>query len=115
MRLRLICGLGLVIGFTIGMLAVVPDAAGIKIPPDFTFEMGKESPGPVTFSHNNHKEKVPKCKECHKGMFKLKVGKTGPMTMKDMEEGKLCGTCHNGDKSFGVKDKASCEKCHVKK
>jgi c(7)-type cytochrome triheme protein len=36
------------------------------------------------------------------------------MTMKDMEAGKFCGACHNGTKAFGVKDAASCAKCHKK-
>ena len=36
------------------------------------------------------------------------------MTMKDMEAGKGCGACHNGTKAFGVKDAASCAKCHKK-
>jgi c(7)-type cytochrome triheme protein len=40
--------------------------------------------------------------------------KGGKYTMKEMEEGKACGTCHNGEKAFGVKDKEGCGKCHKK-
>ena len=32
--------------------------AQVKPPADFKFEAGKDSPGPVTFSHGEHKEKV---------------------------------------------------------
>jgi len=34
------------------------------------------------------------------------------ITMKDINEGKFCGTCHkDGGKAFGTKD---CAKCHKK-
>ena len=34
------------------------------------------------------------------------------MTMAAMNEGKFCGTCHNGKKAFSVKAPADCVKCH---
>jgi c(7)-type cytochrome triheme protein len=34
--------------------------------------------------------------------------------MKDINEGKFCGTCHNGTKAFSSKDPANCAKCHQK-
>lgn len=116
MRLtRLLSSFALVIGFTIGMLAFVPDASGIKVPADFTFEQGKDSTGPVTFSHEKHKEKAEKCTVCHTKVFQMKRGKSGPLTMAAMQEGKFCGACHDGKQSFGVKDEANCNKCHAKK
>jgi len=36
------------------------------------------------------------------------------MTMAEMDAGKECGVCHNGEKAFSTKDKASCGKCHKK-
>lgn len=114
MRFVRFSGLALVIGFAIGMGAFIPEAAGIKVPADFAFEQGKGSPGPVTFSHAFHKEKFGKCTACHTKVFKMKRGKTGPLTMAAMKEGKLCGACHNGEKAFSVKDAKSCKKCHVK-
>jgi c(7)-type cytochrome triheme protein len=114
MRFALFSSLALAVAFVIGTVAFVPEAAGIKVPADFSFEQGKGSPGPVTFSHAFHKEKFPKCTACHTKVFQMKRGKTGPLTMKAMEEGKQCGTCHKGDPAFSVKDVKNCKRCHVK-
>jgi hypothetical protein len=34
--------------------------------------------------------------------------------MAAMNEGKFCGTCHDGTKAFSVKAPADCVKCHKK-
>lgn len=92
----------------------------MKVPPDFSFEQGKDSPGSVTFSHNSHKERAEKCQVCHTKVFKMKKGQTGPLTMEKMKTGEQCGACHNGKTqvggkvAFAVDDKANCEKCHKK-
>ncbi len=104
-----------VIGFTMSSLAVAPSPAQLRIPPDFTFEQDKDSPAPVTFSHERHKEKFEKCTACHIKIFKMKRGTTGNLTMAAMEQGKTCGACHDGKTAFSVKDEASCSTCHVKK
>jgi len=110
--------LGLSSGIT--LLAVVSGTAQVKIPPDFTFPQGKDSPDPVTFSHEKHKEKLEKCTACHTKVFKFKKGTSGTFTMAAMKEGNFCGACHNGKTEIGgtvvftVEDKANCEKCHKK-
>jgi c(7)-type cytochrome triheme protein len=108
---------GLVLAWSLVLLA----EAQVKIPPDFTFEQGKESPGTVTFSHAKHRESgVDKCQACHTKIFKMKKGQSGPFAMEKMKAGEQCGSCHNtktkvADKVvFGVEDKANCEKCHRK-
>ena len=94
--------------------------APIKPPPDFSFEKQKDSPGTVTFSHEQHKTKVDKCTACHVKVFKMKKGTTGPLTMEKMKAGEQCGTCHNGKTEIAgvtpasVADDKSCEKCHKK-
>ncbi|MFQ5847515.1 MAG: cytochrome c3 family protein [Candidatus Methylomirabilales bacterium] len=116
MRLgRLMIGFALVLGFTIVMAAFVPEAAALKVPPDFSFAQGKGSPGPVTFSHAFHKEKLGKCSACHTKVFKMKRGKSGTPTMAAMKEGKFCGACHNGKVAFSVKEFKNCKRCHKKK
>lgn len=67
--------------------------------------------GKVIFDGKTHAAKA-KCNDCHPAIFKMKKG--AEMTMKDMEAGKYCGTCHNGTKAFGVNDPAQCAKCHKK-
>ncbi len=120
MRLKRIGTLTLSIAVGIGLLFVAPGAAQVKIPPDFAFEKGKESPGPVTFSHEKHKEKAEKCTACHTKVFKMKKGTSGTLTMAAMKEGQFCGNCHNGKTElagkvvFAVEAKDNCEKCHKK-
>lgn len=92
----------------------------IKVPANFAFERGKDSPGPVTFSHEAHRAKVDKCTGCHVKVFKMKKGQTGPLTMAKMKSGEQCGACHNGKTEVGGKvvfaadDQTHCEKCHKK-
>ena len=101
-------------------LLAAPLLAQPKIPADFTFDRGKDSPGPVTFSHEGHKDKVEKCAVCHPKVFKMKKGQTGPLAMEKMKAGEQCGSCHNGKTAlagkpaFAVDDKAVCERCHRK-
>lgn len=85
-----------------------------KGPADFTFDQGKDSPGKVTFSHEKHLSKQLKCTDCHTKIFKMKRGTTPDFTKVKMKQGQNCGTCHNGQKAFGVNDQASCVKCHKK-
>jgi c(7)-type cytochrome triheme protein len=113
---------GALCGGLAAWLAVsVPVTAAVKIPADFTFEQGKDSPGKVTFSHAKHAEAVGgKCTACHTKIFKMKRGATGAFTMDAMKKGMECGACHNGKTEvnnktpFAVADKANCEHCHKK-
>ncbi|HET7343096.1 MAG TPA: c(7)-type cytochrome triheme domain-containing protein [Methylomirabilota bacterium] len=109
----------------VGVAAILAVMAGpvesqIKVPPDFTFEKGKDSPGPVTFSHEKHKAKIEKCTECHTKIFKMKKGTSGPFSMEKIKAGEQCGTCHNGKTQvggttvFAAGDEKNCEKCHKK-
>jgi c(7)-type cytochrome triheme protein len=56
------------------------------------------------------------CGDCHYSIFQKRTGDAdsdGEMTMKALDEGKFCGTCHNGDNVFSTR--ANCDRCHVKK
>lgn len=114
MRFVRFIGLALVLGFVF-VTVNFGSAVAQKTPADFTFEQGKDSPSPVTFSHDKHKEKFPKCTACHTKVFKMKKGQSGTLTMAAMGEGKFCGACHDGKTAFSVKDKANCDRCHAKK
>ena len=79
-----------------------------------TVEFDGKGAGKVVFDGKTHADKGNKCADCHQsGLFKMKKG-SATLTMKDMEAGKNCGACHNGTKAFGVKDAATCAKCHKK-
>ena len=112
----------LLLGVAIGLVAVSSDVASaqVKPPADFKFEQGKDSPGPVTFSHEEHKERVTGCTACHTKIFKMKKGQDAPLTMERMKNGQLCGACHNGKTevkgkvAFATTEQANCERCHKK-
>src|SRR5450759_3682831 len=66
----------------------------------------------VVFSHQIHvTEKGLKCSGCHYHVFQMTKG-SYKMDMSKITKGDFCGKCHNGTKSFDVKDKANCAKCH---
>ncbi len=112
----------LMLGVAIGLATASSEtvSAQVKPPADFKFDRGKDSPGAVTFSHEEHKERVGGCTACHTKIFKMKKGQDGPFTMERINNGQLCGACHNGttkikDKEvFAAADKANCERCHKK-
>jgi len=78
---------------------------GLK-PKDITFVMKGISN--ATFSHTMHTGMYG-CNDCHTKTFPFKAGAVHT-SMGDMEQGKSCGTCHNGKDAFSVA--GSCDKCH---
>jgi c(7)-type cytochrome triheme protein len=96
----------LTITLTVAVMFVLVTSA-FAVGPGKTIEF--EKGGKVIFSGDAHK-KAGACNVCHPAIFKMKKG-SDTMTMKDMEAGKFCGTCHNGTKAFAIKD---CAKCHKK-
>jgi c(7)-type cytochrome triheme protein len=90
-------------------------AADLRAPADFTMSRSDSSPGPVTFSHQQHLAKGVKCSSCHMRDFKLKRGASGPITLDAKLEGKFCGACHDGKTVVGgaaVFPIDECDKCH---
>jgi len=62
------------------------------------------------FSHKAHLNMY-KCNDCHTRTFPLKSG-NGQVTMREMQQAKSCGACHDGQTAFSVR--GSCDSCHVK-
>ncbi len=85
--------------------------SALAVPPGKTVVFDDGGMGKVTFDGKIHAEKGFKCGDCHTKIFPMKKG---TLTMEAMRAGKECGTCHNGDKAFSVKDAANCGKCHKK-
>ncbi|HSW62789.1 MAG TPA: c(7)-type cytochrome triheme domain-containing protein [Dissulfurispiraceae bacterium] len=71
------------------------------------------SPGKVSLDGNIHAEKGLKCMECHTKIWPMKKGTT--MKMDEMNAGKYCGVCHNGNKTFSTRGNSDCTKCHQSK
>lgn len=66
-----------------------------------------EDVGSVAFSHSKHGAK---CRLCHPKIFK-KQRNSNHVSMKAMERGESCGTCHDGKKAFSVA--GDCTACHA--
>jgi c(7)-type cytochrome triheme protein len=101
--------LAVLIGF-LGMVVVEKAIAQMKGPADFAFAGGGQ--GKVVFSHEKHLTKNPQCTACHTKIFKMAKGHRSAFKMADMNNGQACGTCHNGQVAFSVKDPANCSQCH---
>ncbi len=91
---------------SIGNVGAVPSGKTVE----FASPTGK-----VIFDGKAHAEKGLKCADCHVKPKLFAMKKSGDkMTMAAMNEGKFCGACHDGKKTFGVKAPADCAKCHKK-
>ncbi len=78
---------------------------------DITFN--PKGVAPVVFSHDKHVSgKGLKCTGCHYQIFQMEKGSSYKMDMTKMTKGDFCGKCHNGQKSFDVKDQKNCSRCH---
>ncbi len=69
--------------------------------------------GKVIFDGKVHADKGFKCADCHvkPKLFQMKKG-SDKISHAAMNEGKFCGSCHDGKKAFGIKAPADCVKCH---
>jgi c(7)-type cytochrome triheme protein len=78
-----------------------------------TVEFEPKGAAKVIFDGKSHADAGAKCTDCHTKVFQMKKGTT-KITMTDMNAGKTCGVCHNGEKAFKSNDPANCAKCHKK-
>lgn len=97
----------------VAVVTFVLSVSAFAVPTGKTVEFDGKGAGKVVFDGKVHADKGLKCADCHPGIFKMKKG-GDTITMKDINEGKFCGTCHNGTKAFSAKDAANCSKCHKK-
>ena len=95
------------------LIAVAFVGSAFAVPAGKTVEFAGGAMGKVTFDGKIHADKGLKCGDCHTKIFKMKKG-SEKITMADMNAGKNCGTCHNGEKAFKSSDTANCGKCHKK-
>jgi len=93
------------------IMAVAFVGMAFAVPSGKTVEFKDGAMGKVVFEGKVHADKGFKCNDCHTKIFPMK--KT-TLTMAEMNAGKECGTCHNGEKAFSTKDAANCGKCHKK-
>ncbi len=97
-------------GAVLASMAPEALAGELRVPRDLTYEAGG-GPGPVVFSHESHVAFSEKCTACHIALFRM-LAPTHRVTHADMEAGRACGACHNGQMAFAFSDPAGCDKCH---
>ena len=96
------------------MLAL-PVRYGAAAEPEYgDIVFSRKTPGadeipPGVFPHWVHRINF-KCYVCHDAIFQMKAG-TNPVTMENMQQGKFCGACHNGNVAFPV-GFDTCDRCH---
>ncbi len=78
-----------------------------------TVEFEPKGAAKVVFDGKAHADAGLKCTDCHTKIFQMKKG-ADKITMADINAGKSCGVCHNGQKAFKSNDQANCAKCHKK-
>jgi len=95
------------------VIAVAFVGSVMAVPAGKTVEFAGGDAGKVVFDGKVHADKGLKCNDCHPKLFQMKKAST-KMTMEDINGGKFCGACHNGEKAFKANDPANCGKCHTK-
>lgn len=76
--------------------------------------------GQVVFDGKFHISKKITCAACHEGngfsfaLFEMKRG-ANAISMRNMELGRYCGSCHDGKQAFSTTNNLNCSKCHQKK
>jgi c(7)-type cytochrome triheme protein len=110
MRRALLLGAAMLLAAGLAVAQNMP-----KLPADIVLPQSGDSPGKVTFSHQNHVGFQAKadCTACHPKLAPILQQKTGArrqvITHQLMEKGQACGACHNGKAAHGFDD---CTTCH---
>jgi c(7)-type cytochrome triheme protein len=94
------------------VIAVMFVGSVFAVAPSKTVEWDGGGAGKVVFDGKVHASAGLKCNDCHTKIFPMKKGTK--MTMEEMNAGKFCGTCHNGEKAFSTSKPDDCAKCHKK-
>lgn len=92
------------------LVAVAMIGTAVAVPSGKTVEFEGGKLGKVVFDGKVHADAGNKCNNCHTAIFPMKKGGV-KITMADINAGKFCGTCHNGEKAFKATE---CAKCHKK-
>lgn len=70
---------------------------------------GEAGIAPAVFPHWVHRIRYT-CSACHDALAPMRGG-GGPVTMEAIAEGRSCGACHDGKRTWGVTFE-TCSRCH---
>jgi len=74
-------------------------------------EMIAAGQNPVVYPHWVHRSFF-RCKVCHENLLIMKRG-ANELSHENMDAGKFCGACHNGEMSFDTTNEKHCSRCHL--
>jgi c(7)-type cytochrome triheme protein len=85
----------------------------LAVAPGMLLEFSNNPQGKVLFDGTVHQEAGFSCPDCHNDWLfpKMKQGAT-TISMAEIDSGRLCGGCHNGDQAFAPE--GNCDRCHIK-
>jgi len=90
------------------LLSALATGSALAVYPGQTITFAGKEAGPVAFSGRQHGQPCSRCHNPH--VFPRMQQGAVTITMADIVEGRLCGSCHNGHQAFASKD--NCQRCH---
>ena len=85
----------------------------LRLPPDAFYDRTVGADSAVVFRHSSHVSLTGyRCTPCHPKPFRI-LAPTRGISHHAMNAGASCGSCHDGVRAFGVRDRESCATCHV--
>ncbi len=104
--------LRLILAGSLPVIVMIFFGVALAIEGDVVFKRsGGEGGNPAAvFPHWVHQVRY-KCYACHPAPFRMKEG-ANQVSMELIQQGKSCGVCHNGKKTWGVTFD-TCNRCHV--
>jgi c(7)-type cytochrome triheme protein len=88
-------------------------AEDLRLPPDLIYDSEDDSPDAVVFRHSSHVAFTDTdCLACHPQPFKM-LNPDRRVSHAEMDAGRQCGICHDGDNASGTADGDACTTCHT--
>lgn len=111
---RLILAVVAVVGLCLASSGLVAtETIDVRLPADRTLEDAVDSPAVVVFRHTTHVARTGNdCLKCHPEPFSI-LGRHALLTHEEMDQGRACGACHDGQAAFATVDVETCDSCHV--
>lgn len=93
--------------------AQAPDTVALRLPDDAVYQSRVGADSAVIFRHGTHVALASqRCTACHPQRFRI-LSPTLRITHAEMDAGRSCGGCHDGEHAFDTKAATSCALCHV--
>ena len=90
-----------------------PDTVTLRLPNDAVYQSRVGPDSAVIFRHGTHVALASqRCTACHPQRFRI-LSPTLRITHAEMDAGRSCGGCHDGEHAFDTKSATSCALCHV--